>query len=637
MNHTLIEKIRTRGDEFYLIRVSIGPVQEFITEARKTRDLHTGSRLLSLATQESMKPIREFIIYPYLGGSNARPESIPNLYMAIIPQEGLESTLKQMELALSKFLNEIGNKVFNKLPGCDSCDTQWKNQIKDHFYMNWAAIPITIDELANSYKSKVKDIQHFFDERKMTRTFDQWSGSNAEKCVQCGHRESMPKTLFSKLQQDKKFKFQIKENERLCAICLLKRFYDVHDIKFESVSDISVRPFKQLIEGSETEEEITPFLNAINDLRKSLDGTIVNKIEDLGGEWFYREHLDHTFIEKQYGLKSITGTELKKLAGSAQEELKNIYTIYDTKPCKYYMILNMDGDDMGKLMSGDSLGDKDFTIDYQMNLSKILAKSGEKLSNLIKNEGNGYTVYSGGDDLLAFLPIKTGLPIINKLRDSFSEEFKNINKTQTSSSGIVILHHHDLLRRGLIESRKNVDVAKEWFKKKDAFVITLKVFSGTTVTWGSKWTIDNVTVQTENGDVNIDQVQVPDVLKCFVSCMTKDSKNRLSPDFIHDLLLELPAFYKFIEYKNEWVFNDKMFKTEFKRLLERHIHKASNLRTEKYKGINLMEVLRELFSYMADPAKNKEMNNKNSVKDNFEHFLKISSFLAREQMWRSLK
>ena len=560
--------------------------------------------------------------------------------MAIIPQEGLESTLKQMELALSNFLNEVGNEVFEKLPNCGGCDAQWANQIKDHFYMNWMAIPITIDELTNSYKSKVKDIQHFFDERKMTRTFDQWSGSNAKKCVQCGHRESMPETLFSELQKDKRFKFQIKENERLCAICLLKRFYDVHDIKFESLSDISVRPFKQLIENDDAKKEIKEikdFLNAINNLRNKLHETSVNKIEDLGGEWFYREHLDYTFIEKQYGLKSSAELEssakLEKLAGSAQEKLKNIYTIYDTEPCKYYIILSMDGDDMGKLMSGDSLDDKDFTIDYQGNLSKILAKSGENLSNLIESEGNGCTVYSGGDDLLAFLPIETGLPIINKLRDSFSEEFKSINKTPTSSSGIVILHHHDSLRRGLIESRKNVDAAKEQFKGKDAFFITLRVFSGSVITWGSKWTIDDFIIQ---GEYAIDQIQVLDLLERVVFFMNKDEKHRLSPDFIRDLMGELPAFYKYNKHNSKWSFEGKMFRAEFGRLLKRHISKESDVWGDLWTGNNkTTDIMTEVFAYMADPDRNKQY--KNSVKDNFENFLWIALFLAREDIGRSDK
>ena len=124
MNHTLIEKIQNFDpeDKFYLLRVSIGPVQEFITEARKTRDLHMGSHLLSLATLESMKPIcinygHEFIIYPHLGNSNAHSSSIPNLYMAIVPNGELESMVDRMETCLSDFWKGVDEKVRNKISG----------------------------------------------------------------------------------------------------------------------------------------------------------------------------------------------------------------------------------------------------------------------------------------------------------------------------------------------------------------------------------------------------------------------------------------------------------------------------------------------------------------------------------------
>lgn len=371
MNHTLIERIQSLGlgDKFYLLRVSIGPVQEFIIEARKTRDLHIGSRLLSLATCNSMKPIfdkygRDFIIYPYLGNSNTCPDSIPNLYMTIIPESELNSTVNQMEGSLRNFWNDVAEKVRKKIP--DFADLKlWSDQMHGHFYMNWVAIPITVEELEKSYKSKVKDVQQFLDERKMTRTFAEWKGDNIEKCVQCGHRECMPDELFSKLRGNRKFKRRIKERERLCAVCLSKRLLDESDIglnkiKFESVSDVSARPFKQLIGDNKAKKEIEYFLNEINGLREFLVEKRVDEIENLGGEWFYKEYFSYKFLKKQYGLEDTS--ELKNLSKKAHDALTKVYEGIGSEPCKYYTIVSMDGDDMGKLMSGSLLMNSRSTI-----------------------------------------------------------------------------------------------------------------------------------------------------------------------------------------------------------------------------------------------------------------------------------
>lgn len=250
--------------------------------------------------------------------------------------------------------------------------------------------------------------------------------------------------------------------------------------------------------------------------------------------------------------------------------------------------------------------------------------------------GNGYSVYSGGDDLLAFLPIERSLSVINETRNYFCEAFKKIEKAPTTSAGIVILHYHDPLRGGLIEARKSVVDAKEWFKNKDAFVITLRVASGTVISWGSKWTITDLKIQ---DDIKNEPIQMLEVLSKFVSFMKLDPENKLSPGFIHDLMEELSVFYEF-NVKKKWVLNEDMFKIEFNRLLKRHIKKDSKLWQDKFLGADSLKFMMELFAYLADPNNNEQMNDeyrksdedKNVIKDNFENFLKIASFLAREEM-----
>jgi len=637
MSHTLIEKLlsNVQGDEFYLLKVSIGPVQEFISEARKTRDLYMGSLLLSQITSESMRPIcdaygPEAIIYPYMGDSSSHSVSIPNMYMAVIPKNDLNLTIKEMECHILGLWNNVVKEVSKKLPsGCTKEYEHWMRQIGNHFYMNWVAVPITSGELEKSYRPKVQDIQRFLDERKMTRTFDAWKGENAQKCVQCAHREGMSGDFFSKLRRKKEFNTKIKENEILCGVCLLKRLVKTKNVNinftepgFESVVDVSAGTFKQLINRNKTQEVVWDFLKDVNKIKSLLEEKTVDKIEELSGEWYYKDNLSIEFLQKEYGVDK---SELLGLSTKAQKTLDEVYKLIKRTPSKYYAIVNMDGDDMGKVMSGKSLDDNTFTVDYHNTLSKTLAKTAATTSDLIKDKGNGLCVYSGGDDLLAFLPIEEFLPTINEARFSFSDEFKLIDETLTSSAGIVLLHYHDPLRRGLKEANDNVKKAKELFRQKDAFFITLRIFSGTVITWGSQWTIKNFAFKKDI----VDPIQVLDVVKTFVSFMTMDQKNRLSSNFVRDLMKELPVFYKWNKYYSKWSFNSEMFKAEFKRLLKRHIPAKSDL--WKPEKITLLELTTEIFAYMADPDKNEQIHNTNDfTKDNFEQFLQISLFLAKE-------
>lgn len=652
MNQMLMEKLKTLGENYYLIRATVGPVQEYIREARKTRDLFIGSHLLSEATKESMKPIidnygKELIFYPFIEELENSHDSIPNLYMAIIPEGGFsrENNIpEQMEKKVHDFLKEKGKNVLIKIPDYPQITALWDNQIGDHFYLNWVAIPITRDEVEKSFRTKVRNVQDFLEERKLTRTFKSWEGSNAKKCVQCGHRESIQDAIYSKIQKDKKIKRNIKKNEKLCAVCLLKRLLAANDIdkkepKFESVVDISVRIFKSLVIKYETEKEIQDFLNSINDINKLLEEEEIKNIDAMSGEWFYIDNLDNNYLKMEYEIEEPSIIkELDKKCGIARDTLKKVYIKVGRQPSKYYTIASMDGDNMGKLMSGEYLDDQKFTIDYQIKLSRTLAENGKKSIDIIQKEtkGNGYSVYSGGDDILAFLPIERSLSVINETRNYFSKAFKDMEKPPTTSAGIVILHYHDPLRGGLIEARKSVEDAKEWFKNKDAFFITLRVASGTVISWGSKWTITDLKIQ--DGIIN-EPIQMLQVLSKFVSFMKLDTKNRLSPGFIHNLLEELNVFYEFKVYKKEWVLNENMFKIEFKRLLKRHIKKDSKLWQDKFLGVDSLELMVELFAYLADPNKNEQMNDeyqkgtedKNIIKDNIENFLKIASFLAGEE------
>ena len=70
----------------FMLLFSLGPVQTFIAQARKTRDLWLGSYLLARLMEAAMKGMDNVLVYPtnpiLKAGSNV--PDLPNKYVALL-------------------------------------------------------------------------------------------------------------------------------------------------------------------------------------------------------------------------------------------------------------------------------------------------------------------------------------------------------------------------------------------------------------------------------------------------------------------------------------------------------------------------------------------------------------------------
>lgn len=109
----------TSNDQTMLI-FTIGPVQPFIEQARKTRDLWTGSLLLAYLMQESMKESSGDIIFPKKqtvdGAKNptvGRVPNLPNKYIATFPSiEDARAAAEKSRERIEKAWKDIHTKVY---------------------------------------------------------------------------------------------------------------------------------------------------------------------------------------------------------------------------------------------------------------------------------------------------------------------------------------------------------------------------------------------------------------------------------------------------------------------------------------------------------------------------------------------
>ncbi|MFW6087644.1 MAG: type III-B CRISPR-associated protein Cas10/Cmr2, partial [Myxococcota bacterium] len=169
------------GDRPALLAVSLGPVQDFIAQARSTSDLWAGSHLLSAMAWEAMKPLCEelgpdAVLFPTLRGvplvdlwleeqglvsfndprwkkaaSDANPlfgASLPNRFLAIVPESAVDRLAGRVTEAVRGWTRDEARKAWDRIAQVaevgDSPDHalhQIDAQITGFPEVHWAAAP----------------------------------------------------------------------------------------------------------------------------------------------------------------------------------------------------------------------------------------------------------------------------------------------------------------------------------------------------------------------------------------------------------------------------------------------------------------------------------------------------------------
>lgn len=118
------------------------------------------------------------------------------------------------------------------------------------------------------------------------------------------------------------------------------------------------------------------------------------------------------------------------------------------EPQPYFAILVADGDRMGDLISRQD------DPKAHRSLSKTLDDFAREARHIVRDH-KGFMVYSGGDDVLAFLPVNRAVACARALSEEFRHRVKG-----TLSAGIAIVHYREPLSISLKNARDAEKVAK---------------------------------------------------------------------------------------------------------------------------------------------------------------------------------
>jgi CRISPR-associated protein Cmr2 len=476
--------------------------------------------------------------------------------------------------------------------------------------------------------------------RKAIRDFKQSEELNY-KCTLCGVREPLHDREEDSYEELKKFweqfdRPELREvradgGERLCAVCTTKRFamkfyfkpevFDNKDLRFPSVGTVATAAYQSaIVENAEQlkdsiqefNKEVGKFLQSIGadsrsdtlpKIKESVnkaDKQLQNLLRDfirIDGEWLYEESYDEKRLNKEYGYNKDNPqhkAELenaKRTLNSLKESIK-IKEIKISPSSKYYAVLYMDGDNMGKWLSGelapripkivhpDIKGklSKDWNLKRPLSpalhssISSALRNFSLKLvRRVVEEKYLGKLIYAGGDDVLAFVNLSDLLNVMRDLRAFYSgfvdengnADFKKGNgfiehngellltmgKTAKASMGVVIAHYLQPLNQVMNKVREMEKEAKK--SEKNAFAISLMKRSGGTEITRAKWYYDN-----DNRD--FDTI-------AFIKQLS---------DYFTNGVLSTRFAYDFRE-KLKWTdkLSDRAIRSEVLRLLKRHSDK----------------------------------------------------------------
>ena len=588
-----------------LLLFQLGPVQDFIAQARSTRDLWSGSYLLSWLMGHAMKAVSDAVgpdamIFPNLRGNGifdalhresmyavtfnsgdkkqslwerilhekndavrsgmtaaASPAAcwlttptLPNRFLALVPADRAKNLAQAAEKALRDELKQIGDAVWAwiaqeaQVAGCSGLAqwrSRWDAQIEAFPQITWAVQPWLKREecLQRFAKLPVNTPQA---PTKKTQ------GAQQTPLGQLNAVLALAEQWLPKDDRDERYYTDKKLKDRLDNPGILwSAHYALVDAKLAARRN--TRDFAAWNDPCPT-----------SSIKDSLSG----KEEVIGDEKFWnylREHYGkdngnlfatagHSYgamnLIKRLWCRDNIVPYLRDALGLHPDDFQcalkfdSVEGIADgnQRHGKYVAVLAMDGDEMGKWVSGMNtpafldqlseparryleplLRDHDcaelrrlLTPSYHLQFSEALANFATWIARPVVEAHDGQLIYAGGDDVLAMLPADRALACAKALRELFRGKcpedpgkyplhvkqdgmvhgaagypLQMPGERAEVSIGIAIGHFQAPLQMLVREAQAAEHRAKHHYGRA-AVAFSLYKRSGEIIQWGCKWT-----------------------------------------------------------------------------------------------------------------------------------------------------
>ena len=524
------------NDKIYF---SLGPVQGFVAQSRRTRDLWSGSFLLSYLSACAIKevkdnkgeillpdveydPLLKWIREPERGNA---PEigTIPNRFVA--SADNPKAVAKAASAVIQERWMDIADAVWTRFLADLSENGKgtkeiWNRQVRNFWEISWVVAP---DISVMNARKNWRIIKHLEDEPGDHCTM---MGDWQELSGYVRSTEGKKQKIFWEQLSLRVGKFDLKDRERLCAMALIKRLapmipYDEgglpvsiknwpstpyvsaipwlsHVQKLPLAANIARDYANQVLENTENDaqrEGISRKIESLTSFRErflDLDGNFYfeNAVSDCKRTPLKNTPKNIKNCDEESGTMKEKRTELIK-------KLNDLVKIAG-RPNPFYAMLLMDGDNMGKLIRGYG----------ELPITKALSEFTKEVQNIVRRH-DGVTIYAGGDDVLAMLPLTKALDCSLSLSKKYMACFKDDVPGATISAGLVYAHYHIPLSTVMREAHHILDdVAKDQNGRNSIAISVLKnsgKYCQWTVTWDrltdkeGRMRIDDLAFKTSEG------------------------------------------------------------------------------------------------------------------------------------------
>jgi CRISPR-associated protein Cmr2 len=310
-------------------------------------------------------------------------------------------------------------------------------------------------------------------------------------------------------------RLDFREDERLCSIALIKRMFpkaakdaigwDVEADRWPSTMYVSALPWLREIEGKKIElarsyanlalETADEKAIRREGVWEQVGGPINLDLLDfleLDGNFYFKSALENQRRTPLKGTPPGWSDEESEMVKEKRRGLLKHLAKLNKKvgrpPSPFYGMLLMDGDSMGALLS-------DKRNEVGLAVSLALAEFSSQVDTKVK-EHHGVTVYAGGDDVLAMLPVTSSIECAVELAICFENAFKkafNIPELSgsslrgTISAGLVLANGQYPLRSVLQEAHHILDDVAKNRNGRESIAVSVLKGGGKYCEWVATW------------------------------------------------------------------------------------------------------------------------------------------------------
>lgn len=494
----------------HVLIIAIGPVQDFIASARRCRDLWFGSWLLSeLSKAIGLEMVRacdfHALVFPGVSSVDAllagSDTSVANKIVVRIP-DGMApaDVAERARAALSRRLKQICDKAFERIHDQVEGYPYFKEdrarlQINELIELLWATAPETSP---GGYQAARKQAEALLAARSNTRLWGNVSwGDYVPKSSIDGARESvLLEELYNRVRQGLTSAEAVRKNygvgvsERLCGVGLLKRHGkregSRYAHRFLSTGHLAAWPLLQRVSALASDEGVqqawNSYIGTLRLLQAPLEEAEVprDRNHEVLGAYDGSLLFEGRVAELFEGV--LDRNERRSRTSEARRALATfLQAIGIQTPLPYYAILLADGDRMGDAI------DRQTSFEGHQRISQKLDEFARKARSLVEEDHLGELIYSGGDDVLAFVPLHRAIACARELSAEFARclsSFATPTSSPTLSVGIGVSHFMEPMGAALNVARRAERLAKE---TRNALAVIVDKRSGSATEASGPW------------------------------------------------------------------------------------------------------------------------------------------------------